>query len=424
MNILLLFGTLFVLLALSVPIGISLGISTAITIFSCSHIPLVLIAQNAFTGMDSFPLLAIPFFMIAGSLMTHGGISRRIVLMAECLVGFIAGGLAMCTIVACMFFGAISGSAAATVSAIGSFMVPMMKEKQYDPAFAAAVISSAGTIGCIIPPSIPFVVYGVITGTSISELFIAGIIPGIVIGIALMAVAYYYSKRDNYPKMSGLPTFKTLIKTFVDSIWAILVPVIVLGGIYGGVFTPTEAAVVATVYALFIGKFVYKELDYARTYTAFRETVLIIGATLFMVGLATSFASYLAMERIPVLVGNYIVGFANSKFVVLLLMNIVFLIIGCFIDNISSTIILTPIFLPIVRDLGMDPVHFGMVISIALAIGFSTPPYGCNLFISSTISGVSVGNISKRLVPFIGAMIVCLMLFTYFPWFSLFLLKR
>jgi C4-dicarboxylate transporter DctM subunit len=420
----LLFGILFVLLALSVPIGISLGVATAITILTFSHLPLVLIAQNAFTGMDSFPLLAIPFFMLAGSLMTYGGISRRIVAMAECLVGFITGGLAMVTIVACMFFGAISGSAAATVSAIGSFMVPMMVEKKYNPAFAAAVISSAGTIGCIIPPSIPFVVYGVITGTSVSDLFIAGIVPGIVIGIALMTVAFFISKKEQYPRMSSFPTFKTVVKVFSESIWALFVPFIVLGGIYGGIFTPTEAAVVATVYALFVGKFIYKELTYEITLKAFKDAIMVIGATLFMVGLATSFASYLAMERIPVKVGSFILGYAHSKFLVLLLINAVFLVIGCFVDNISSTIILTPIFLPIVTALGMDPIQFGMIISIGLAIGFSTPPYGCNLFISSTISKVSVENISRKLVPFILAMILCQLLFTYFPWFSLFLLNR
>ncbi len=225
MDIAILFGLLFVLLALSVPIGISLGIATAVTILTCSHLPLVLIAQNAFTGMDSFPMLAIPFFMLAGSLMTYGGISRRIVDMAECFVGFITGGLAMVTIVACMFFGAISGSAAATVSAIGSFMVPMMVEKKYKPDFAAAVISSSGTIGCIIPPSIPFVVYGVLTGTSVSDLFIAGVIPGVTIGLALMAVAYVISKKEGYPRMSGLPTFKHVVKTFAGSIWALFVPI-------------------------------------------------------------------------------------------------------------------------------------------------------------------------------------------------------
>lgn len=423
MDIGLLFGVLFVLLALSVPIGISLGIATGITIFVCSNLPLVLIAQNGFTGMDSFPLLAIPFFMLAGSLMTYGGISRRIVAMAECLVGFITGGLAMVTIVACMFFGAISGSAAATVSAIGSFMVPMMVEKKYNPAFAAAVISSAGTIGCIIPPSIPFVVYGVITGTSVSDLFIAGIIPGVMIGIALMIVAFFISKKEKYPRMSSIPTFKTVIKVFSESIWALFVPFIVLGGIYGGIFTPTEAAVVATVYALIVGKFVYKELTYSITLKAFKDAIMVIGATLFMVGLATSFASYLAMERIPIKVGTYILGFAQSKVVVLLLINAVLLIIGCFVDNISSTIILTPIFLPIVTELGMDPIQFGMVISIGLAIGFSTPPYGCNVFISSTISKVSVEKISVKLVPFIVAMIICQLLFTFIPELSLFLLR-
>ena len=300
----------------------------------------------------------------------------------------------------------------------------MMVEKKYKPDFAAAVISSAGTIGCIIPPSIPFVVYGVLTGTSVSDLFIAGVIPGVTIGLALMAVAYVISKKEGYPRMSGIPTFRQVVKTFAGSIWALFVPIIILGGIYGGIYTPTESAVVATVYALFVGKFVYKELNYEVTLTAFKDAVLVIGATLFMVGLATSFASYLAMERIPIRIGGFILGYASNKFIVLLLMNIVFLVIGCFVDNISSTIILTPIFLPIVKELGMDPIQFGMMISIALAIGFSTPPYGCNLFISATISKQSVGAIAKRLVPFILAMIVCLQLFTYIPWFSLVLLGR
>lgn len=424
MEAVILFSLLIVTIGLSIPIGITLGLSTGIAMWLTSDIPMVMLAQKSVTGLDSFPLLAIPFFILAGALMCNGGISRRLVNLAESLVGYITGGLAMVTVLACMFFAAISGSGPATVSAIGSFMIPSMKERKYDAGFAAAITAAAGTIGVIIPPSIPFVIYCIVAQCSIGDMFIAGIVPGVMIGVALMLVCYCTAKKRHYVSVTERPKFSTVWKAFREAFWALLVPVIILGGIYGGIFTPTESAVVATVYALFVGKFIYKELNYEVTMTAFKDAVLVIGATLFMVGLATSFASYLAMERIPIRIGGFILGYAHSKFLVLLFMNIIFLIIGCFVDNISSTIILTPIFLPIVKQLGMDPIQFGMMISIALAIGFSTPPYGCNLFISATISKQSVGAIAKRLVPFILAMIVCLQLFTYIPWFSLALLGR
>lgn len=424
MEAVILFSLLIVTIGLSIPIGITLGLSTGIAMWLTSDIPMVMLAQKSVTGLDSFPLLAIPFFILAGALMCNGGISRRLVNLAESLVGYITGGLAMVTVLACMFFAAISGSGPATVSAIGSFMIPSMKERKYDAGFAAAITAAAGTIGVIIPPSIPFVIYCIVAQCSIGDMFIAGIVPGVMIGVALMLVCYCTAKKRHYVSVTERPKFSTVWKAFREAFWALLVPVIILGGIYGGIFTPTESAVVATVYALFVGKFIYKELNYEVTMTAFKDAVLVIGATLFMVGLATSFASYLAMERIPIRIGGFILGYAHSKFLVLLFMNIIFLIIGCFVDNISSTIILTPIFLPIVKQLGMDPIQFGMMISIALAIGFSTPPYGCNLFISATISKQSVGAIAKRLVPFILAMIICLQLFTYVPWFSLALLGR
>lgn len=424
MDLLILFGSLVLLLSLSIPIGIALGLSTAITLALSSDIPLIMIAQNAFAALDSFPLLAIPFFMLAGSLMGYGGISKRLVLLAEGLIGSITGGLAMVTTVACMFFAAISGSGPATVSAIGSFMIPAMKEKQYDEDFAAALTAAAGSIGVIIPPSIPFVIYCVISGASVSELFLAGVVPGIIIGLSLMVMSYIIAKKHGYPKAA--PREKNgvgFLKSILDASWALFVPVIILGGIYGGIFTPTEAAVVAVVYALIIGWFVYGELDFKTTVAAFRDAVLVNGATTFMIGLSMAFASYLTMEQIPMRIGGYLVSISSQPIVVLLLINAMLLVVGCFVDNISSMIILTPIFLPVVKDFGVDPVHFGLIMTVALAIGFVTPPYGANLFVASAISGVSIERISKRILPLVAVMIVCLLLFTFVPNISMGLVK-
>lgn len=421
MEILILFSLLIFALTLSVPIGIALGLATATTLYLTSDIPLIMIAQNAFAALDSFPLMAIPFFMLAGSLMSYGGISKRLLVLADSMVGFITGGLAMVTTLACMFFGAISGSGPATVSAIGSFMIPSMKEKNYDPGFASAITAAAGSIGVIIPPSIPFVIYGVVSGASVGEMFMAGIIPGIIIGIGLMVTSYYISRKKGYVGDGSRPQPKKFWAAFKDAIWALLVPGIIMGGIYGGIFTPTEAAVVAVVYALIVGKFIYKELNFKNAYTAFKEAVLINGATTFMIGLSMSFASYLTMEQIPVKIAQSLLAISSSKIIILLLINVFLLIVGCFIDNISSMIILTPIFLPVVINLGVDPVHFGLFMTVALATGFVTPPYGANLFVASAISGVRIERISTNVIPFIITLIICLLLFTYVPDLSMFL---
>ena len=420
MEILILFGCLVVFLVLSIPIGISLGLATAITLAATSDIPLIMIAQNAFAALDSFPLLAIPFFMLAGSLMSYGGISKRLVTLAEALVGFIVGGLAMVTVMACMFFAAISGSGPATVSAIGSFMIPAMKEKAYDQDFAAALAATAGSIGVIIPPSIPFVIYGVVSGASVGEMFISGIVPGILIGLSLMITSYFIAKKKGYPKSESRPR---VWPAFKDAFWALLVPIIILGGIYGGIFTPTEAAVVASVYALLVGRFIYKELDFKSIYASFKDASLVNGATTFMIGLSMSFASYLAMEQVPMKIGSWLLGISSNPAVIMLCINILLLIIGCFVDNISSMIILTPILLPVVTKLGIDPIHFGLVMTVALAIGFVTPPYGANLFVASAVSGVNMVKISRAVVPLIIVMILCLMLFTYVPATSMGLVK-
>jgi len=411
-------------ITLSIPIGVGLGLATIITMSFTSEIPVIMVTQNAFATLDSFPLLAIPFFILAGILMYHCGISKRLVDFADSLIGWISGGLALVTVLACMFFAAISGSGPATVSAIGSFMIPEMKEKKYEAGFATAITAAAGTIGVIIPPSIPFVIYGVIAGVSVGEMFIAGIIPGIIIGLGLMIVAYFSAKKNGYGEQVKVkPTFRRVTKNFKEAIWAIIVPLIVLGGIYGGIFTPTEAAVVAVVYALFIGKFIYKELTMQKIIKSFKDTALINGAAVFPLALSMSFARYLTMEQIPVKLAQSLLNISSSKNILVLVIILFFLIIGCFIDNLSSMIVLTPILLPVMIKFGIDPIHFGVFMCYALAIGFVTPPYGANLFVASGISGLSVEEISRNIVPFIAALIFSLLLITYIPGISMFLVN-
>ena len=423
MEAIILFSILIVTIALRIPIGITLGLSTCIAMLMTSDIPMIMLAQKSVTGPDSFPLLAIPFFILAGALMCNGGISRRLVALAESLVGYIVGGLAMVTVLACMFFAAISGSGPATVSAIGSFMIPSMKERKYDAGFAAAITAAAGTIGVIIPPSIPFVIYCVVAQCSIGDMFIAGIIPGIIIGIALMLVCYITARKRNYKTMTDRPRFSEVSKAFKESFWALLVPLIILGGIYGGIFTPTEAAVVAVVYSVIIGKFVYHELDMRSLYDCLKSTGLINGATSFLIGLSMAFASYLAMAQIPAKMAAWLTTFVDSPFLLLMIINVFLLIIGCFVDNIAAVIILTPILLPVVKMIGIDPIHFGLIITVNLACGFISPPYGINLFVASAISGESIESISKEIIPAFVAMVGCLMLFTYFPIFTMGLLQ-
>ena len=414
----LLFGLIFFCLTIGVPIGISIGSATVVTMYFTSKLPLIVIAQNAFTALDSFPLLAIPLFILSGNLMSYGGISRRLVSLADALVGFVSGGLAIVTVTACMFFSAISGSSVATVSAIGSFMIPEMTQKKYDPGFAAALTASAGSLGVIIPPSISFVVYGVMTGVSIGELFTAGIVPGLLLGFAMMVICYFAAVKRGYPRGEKVAR-KQVFAIFKDSFWAVMVPVIILGGIYGGIFTPTEAAAVAGVYSLVVGKFIYKELDEKNMHNAFRDAVLVNGAVTFMIGLSMAFARYLTVAGIPRFITGALLAVTDNGMVTLLIINIILLVVGCFIDNISAAIILTPILLPVVKSFGIDPVHFGVIITVALAIGFITPPYGPNLFVASAISGVSLEAITRNIWVFCAVLTAVLFFITYIPGISM-----
>ena len=405
-----LFGSFFVLLLLTVPIGYAIGISSLIAIYYFSDIPLIIIAQKSITGVDSFPLLAIPFFMLAVNLMSSGGIARRLVNCFDAL-----SGLGMVTIIVCMFFAAISGSAVATVSAVGAFMIPEMVDHGYNKPFSAALTAAAGTIGVIIPPSIPFVIYGVVSGTSITDMFTAGFMPGIMMGVALMIVCYFVSKKNGYRGKEKASSAKEIWVAFKDAFWAILSPVIILGGIYSGFFTPTEAAVISVVYSFIVGVFVYKELDVRGAYKSFKDAIVVNGATTFMVGFSTVFAAFLTMAQIPNMIAQAILGLTDNAILILLIINIFLLIVGMFIDNIPATIILTPILLPICTGVGMHPVTFGIMLTMNLAIGFCSPPYGINLFVASSISKVSIEDLTKKIIKPLLALIAVLLLITYVP---------
>lgn len=417
-----LFISFVILVALNIPIAIVLGLSAVIALaFTSTNIPLAVVAQRMFTATDSFPLMAIPFFTLAGALMEGGGISRRLITLANKILGSVHGGLAMVCILTCMFFAAISGSSAATVAAIGSIMIPAMVAAGYDKGFSAAVAAAAGSIGVIIPPSIPMVTYGVVSGVSIGALFLGGFGSGIVVGLALMMVVYVISKKRGYGGNAEKFSIKGVLKAAADAIWALLMPVIILGGIYGGIFTPTEAAAVAVAYALFIGFFVHKEMQLKDMPRVFINTAVSTAVVMFIVSTATVFGWLLTSARIPDAIATAILSVSQNPYIVLLMINGLLLIVGCLMETNAAILILAPIFLPMLIKLGIDPVFFGIVMVVNLAIGFFTPPVGVNLFVTCSICDIPFGKLSKAVLPFILAMVVALLVITYIPAISMFL---
>ena len=420
-----LLGVFVLLLALGAPIAVCLGMSSVSAILvQGAGKPLEAIMsvlpRLCSSASSKFVLLAIPFFILSGNVMEKAGISGRLINLAEKCLGHIRGGMAMVCVVVSCFFAAISGSGPATVAALGLIMIPALVKAGYPASFSCALMAAGGAIGVVIPPSITFVVYGSIADASITDLFVAGVVPGLLMGLGLIVAAMLMGRRMDLkvlPKASG----KERLAAFKDAFWGLLMPVIILGGIYAGIFTPTESAVVGIVYTLIVGVFVYKELNPATIYDALRESVLVNGQTMFLVGFSMGFARFLTMSQIPASIAAKI-GAIDSKVVVFLMINLFLLIVGCFIDNISSMLILTPIFLPIVQSYGMTPVQFGIVMTVNLCIGFITPPYGANLFIASAISDVPIMNIAKKIMPMIGAMLIVLMALTFIPVLSTFAL--
>ena len=418
MEIFVMFGAMLVLIAIGLPIGYAIATSTIITFIGFSSTPLRIVAQNAFTGIDSFVLLAIPFFILAGILMSAGGVARRLIDIADAFIGWITGGLGMASVMTATFFGAISGSGAATTSAVGSLMLPEMKRKKYGDEFSATLIASAGSIGVIIPPSIPFVVYGVTVGVSIGDLFLAGIPAGIGMCIVLMIACYIISKKKGYRGSDTKPSIRNIAVTLKEGIWALFAPIIILGGIYSGIFTPTESAVVAVVYSLIVGLFVYKELNAKKLKEAFYQSAVLNGVIVFIIGFSGAMAKFLTLEKVPQKVSESILSLTDSPFLILLIINVFLLIVGMLIDNIPAIIILSPIFLPVVESAGVTPLQFGVIIVMNLAIGYVTPPYGTTLFVASAISKISVDRLSKYAILYTLVLCIPLALVTYWPWFT------
>lgn len=414
-----LFIALVVTLVLNMPVGIAIGVSSLCAILADGRISSLYIVQQLVTSADSFPLMAIPLFILAGELMGAGGVSKRLLNVCNVFLGRFTGGLATVTIVLCMFFAAVSGSGPATVAAIGSMVIPTMLDKGYSKSFTLALIATAGSIGVIIPPSIPMVIYGVSTSTSISSLFMAGFLPGILIGFSLIVVSYLYCKKQGWKGDERKYTAKEKLAAIWDAKWALLNPIIILGGIYAGIFTPTEAAAVAAVYAFICGAFIYREFNIKEMFATIGNACNTTGTTMVIIGCATAFTKILTIEKIPGAITNGIINFTDNKILILLLINVLLLIVGCFMDTTPAMMVLAPILLPIAAQFGVDPIHFGIVMVVNLAIGFITSPLGINLFVASRVGRSDLETVCSGIIKFILVMVVDLLLITFIPAISM-----
>jgi len=416
---LILFGILAVLLLFSVPIAVSLGIASTIALLVSGKVSASYVPQGLVTSIDSFPLMAVPFFILAGDLMGQGGLSHRLIKVGRMLFGRYTGGMAIIAVVTCIFFAAISGSGPATVAAVGTILLPAMVKDGYRPSFSSGLVSCAGSLGVIIPPSIPMVIYATSANVSVSKMFMAGVIPGLLIGLTLIAYAWVQSRRDGQKPGDYRPSRQEMMAVLSDAKWALLVPVIILGGIYGGVFTPTEAAAVGVIYGFVVGAFIYRELDLKGLYKIIAGSALTSATIMLIVGTATIFGRALAIERVPVMLANAITTAVDQPWLLLLAINVILLVVGTFMETIAAIIILTPILLPLVTALGINPEHFGIVMIVNLAIGMITPPVGVNLFVASRVAGLSLETVVRGVITPMLLMIAVLLIITYVPALSL-----
>jgi C4-dicarboxylate transporter DctM subunit len=410
----LIFGSFFLLMLIGVPIGLSIALSS-LAVFMASGIPLQLVPQTLLEGNNSFSLVAVPFFVLAGDILARGGISERIVAFAESLLGRTRGGLSIVSVLASMFIAAISGSGAATTAAVGSSLLPDLKERKYDVDFSAALIASAGTIGVVIPPSVPMVLYAVIAGESVAKLFMGGFIPGVLMGGGLIVYALAVAYKRRYP--AGAPVSgREILRRFVSATWGLMAPVIILGGIFSGVFTPSEAAAIAVVYTVLVAVFVYRALDFKKFYALVVGSGVTSALVMFIIATAKLFGWGLAFYQIPEAIAKGILGAAGSSpFLIYLMISLVILLAGMFMETASALIILTPIFIPVVQALGGNLVHFGVVMTIGLAIGMATPPVAINIYVASAITGLPMGRITRPIVPMILILIGVFLLCVYVP---------
>jgi C4-dicarboxylate transporter DctM subunit len=420
MSAALIFGLLFALMLTGMPISISLGLTVLTFLFTMTEVPIESVGLKLFSGLDNFGIMAIPFFILAGTFLTRGGVARRMIAFTTSLVGHLPGGLGLAGVAACAMFAAISGSSVATVVAIGSIMMPAMVEHGYPKRFGVGVISTSGALGILVPPSIILVLYGVSTNTSIGALFMAGIVPGILLALMLAAVTWFIARRNNYPKMPKA-SFREQLTAFRESLWGLLLIVIVLGGIYGGVFTPTEAAAVAATYAFFITVFVYKELKLNEVGKVLLQAASMSSMLLYIITNAVLFSFLMTHEQIPQEMAAWIIDKNFGVWTFLLVVNVILLAAGNVMDPSSILLIMAPILFPLATKIGIHPVHLGILMIVNTEVGLCHPPVGLNLYIASGIAKMGISEITMAVLPWLCAMLVFLGLITYVPEISLWL---
>ncbi|MCE8017606.1 TRAP transporter large permease [Halomonas sp. MCCC 1A17488] len=410
--------SLIVLFAFGVPIAVSIMLASIIGIEFFTRLPLLLVPQQMFIGIDKFPLMAIPFFILAGNLMAAGGISQRLVDLAKSIVGGVQGGLAMTCVLTCMMFAAVSGSSVATTFAIGAILIPAMVRHGYPKPLAASIQASSAELGVLIPPSIPLILFGVSTDTSIGQLFLAGVGPGLLIGMALILFLYLFCKVRGY----GLEDHKdstSFVVSFQRAWAALLMPVVVIGGIYGGVFTPTEASAVAVFYALLVGGFYYRELKAADLWPILRQSVISTAAVMLIIAAASLFSFLISRTGLPGHIAGWVTQVFDSPMTFLLAVNVLLLLVGMFIETSAAILVLAPILTPIAMQFGVHPVHFGLIMVVNLALGMITPPLGVNLFAACAVARISIDQMLPWLARFVLVVLACLVAITYLPWISL-----
>ncbi|WP_104203495.1 TRAP transporter large permease [Billgrantia saliphila] len=409
----LLFALFFAFMLLGVPIALAIGASTLLAL-NAQGVPLMVVTQQMFQGINSFALVAVPMFILAGDLMAQGKVSEKLVDFADSLFGFLKGGLSIVSVLAGMFFAAISGSGAATTAAVGSSLVPELRRKGYDPASAASLIAASGTIGVVIPPSVPMIIYAVIAQQSVSKLFLNGIIPGILMGIGLAAIAIVQAYRRDYPRGTALST-ATIWRTLKSASWGLMTPVIILGGIFSGIFTPSEAAVVAVNYALLVSLFVYRDLGLADVYRILIRSAITTAVIMLVIATSAVLSWTLSSWQVPGAIAQAVLSLSTDPYVIMLLVVAVILLTGVFIETASALIILTPVLLPLVLQLGIDPIHFGIIIVVGLAIGMITPPVAINLYVASSVTQLPLERITRAILPYLLGLIGVLLLVVYAP---------
>ena len=414
---LILFGMFIVLLAVGVPIGFSICSAAGITLFAgLGDAKMMMLAQRMFVSCDSFSLIAVPFFIFAGDLLAGGKISKVLVEFCESLLGMIKGGLSVVSVLAGMFFAAISGSGAATTAAVGATLVPELKKRGYHEDEAAALIAAAGTIGVVIPPSVPMVLYAVIAEESVNRLFQAGFLPGFMMGAILIAIALFQAYKYNYPKGAAL-NLKNVTRTFLRAIPGILMPLIILGGIFSGYFTPSEAAAVAVIYALLVSTFVYRDMTWKKLYTTMLGSAKTSAVIMIIIACSGPFGWALANWRIPETISAAVLSVSSNKYIILFLISVIILIAGVFMETSSAIILLTPVFLPLIRALGISTLHFGILFVVGIAIGMITPPVAINLFVASGITNQPLTKIAKAVIPYLIGLIIVFFFIVYGPLF-------